>query len=87
MRLMKSSKQFIEAMVLTVVVGAILLLSVWQLASDPPVPEAETLLQQIDFLESELSALKTRHKQSVKPACCARPTACCRRAKASGRRK
>lgn len=53
-------KGFLEAVVLTVLVALVLLFVTWQIASRPVTPEAAQLQKDVDFLSSELSALKDR---------------------------
>jgi len=52
--------RFTEAMVLTIVVAAVLLFIVWQIASAPVVPDAEELQNEIRFLSTELETMKDR---------------------------
>lgn len=53
-------KGFLEAAVVTVLVALVLLFVTWQIASRPVTPEAARLQQDVDFLSSELAALKDR---------------------------
>jgi hypothetical protein len=60
MRTIFSKIRFTEALVLTIVVGALLLFVVWQLASTNFVPEAKDLQNDIRFLSGELESMKIR---------------------------
>jgi hypothetical protein len=51
---------FTETMVLTIVVAAVLLFIVWQLASTKVVPETKDLENEVRFLSGELEILKDR---------------------------
>jgi hypothetical protein len=57
---LNAKKGFAEAMLVTIAVLSVLLFAVWQLATKPPEPGADALQQQVDFLASELVALKSR---------------------------
>jgi len=52
--------RFTEAMVLTVVVGALMLFIVWRLASPKAVPDAKELQKEVHFLSGELESMKGR---------------------------
>jgi len=54
---------FAEATVLTIAVAAVLLFTVWQLASTKVVPETEDLENEVRFLSVELETLKGRLKR------------------------
>ena len=60
MRTIFSKSGFIEALVLTLAIGAVLLTAVWQLASAPAPPEAGELQSDIEFLSGELETMKER---------------------------
>lgn len=51
---------FLEAAVVTVAVAFVLLFVTWQIATRPVTPEVTRLQQDVDFLSSELLALKDR---------------------------
>jgi hypothetical protein len=56
----KKRKGFLEAALLTVAIGGILLLVTWQIASPPVTPHARQLQSEVDFLSGELDALQAR---------------------------
>jgi len=60
MRLPRLKSEFIEALVVTVVVVAVLLLVTWQIARPQPQPEAAKLREDIRFLSAELASVKER---------------------------
>jgi hypothetical protein len=60
MRNRLANATFLEALAITVVVGAVLLFAAWQLASRPVSPETEELQKDVAFLASQLDILKTR---------------------------
>jgi len=60
MRSASSKTGFIEALALTLAIGSLLLFVTWQLASDPPDPDAADLQHNVDFLADELQKLKER---------------------------
>jgi len=51
---------FTETTVLTIVVAAVLLFVVWQLASTKVVPETKDLQNEVRFLSGELAPIKAR---------------------------
>jgi hypothetical protein len=53
-------KGFLEAALLTVVIGGVLLFVTWRLAAPKVTPDAEALQSDVDFLTGELDALRTR---------------------------
>jgi len=55
-----SKTGFIEALVLTLAIGSLLLFVTWQWASGPPDPDAAELQSNVDFLAEELHKLKAR---------------------------
>jgi hypothetical protein len=57
-------KGFPEAMVLTIVVCAVLLFIVWQLASTKLVPETKDLQNEVRFLSGELETMKGRMERT-----------------------
>ncbi|NNJ65091.1 MAG: hypothetical protein HKP16_05965 [Xanthomonadales bacterium] len=52
--------KYLEALILTIAVVAVLLFVTWQLASRPVTPEAEALHKNVAFLASEADRLKNR---------------------------
>lgn len=54
---------FTEQVVLTLAVAAVLLFSVWQLASTDVVPETQGLQDDVHFLSGELHSIKSRMEQ------------------------
>jgi hypothetical protein len=60
MRIDFSKPGFLEAAVLTLAIGAILLFVTWQVASRPVSQEARILQQEIDFLSGELASIDRR---------------------------
>ena len=60
MRIDFSKPGFLEAAVLTLAVGFILLFVTWQVASRPVSQEARILQQEIDFLSRELASIDRR---------------------------
>lgn len=60
MRMAFFKKGFLEALVVTVAIAAVLLFATWQLASTPTGPGAEELRDNVDFLSGELNMLKQR---------------------------
>jgi hypothetical protein len=60
MRIPRLNSATLEAAVLTVAVGLVLLWATWQLASPGPQPGAEELARDNQFLSSELAAVKQR---------------------------
>jgi hypothetical protein len=60
MRFDFSKPGFLEAAVITLAIGAALLFVTWQIASRPVVPETGQLLDEVDFLSSELAAVDDR---------------------------
>jgi len=49
---------FVEAMVITITVVAVLLFVVWQMATTAIVPETKTLQEEVQFLSSDLESIK-----------------------------
>ncbi len=64
MRMAISKIAFIETLVVTVAILAVLLFVTWQLASAPSDPAAAELRDDVNFLSSELETLKQRLDQS-----------------------
>lgn len=64
MRLPRLKSEFLEALVVTVVVAAVLLLVTWQIARPRPQPEAAELREDIRFLSAELASVKERLDRS-----------------------
>ena len=63
MRKLNLTNPFTEQVVLTFAVAAVLLFSVWQLASTDVVPETKELQDDVHFLSGELHSIKSRMEQ------------------------
>lgn len=60
MRISRPNSAYLEAAVITVAVGAVLLLVTWQIAAPRPDPVAVELREDVRFLSGELAAVKAR---------------------------